>query len=152
MWCYCQSSLLIRSLSGCLSYIFIASIHFWQRITAVWNANSGHFKGLRTTTLIPLPSKLCKQIHMYTSTASAFTGVYTKYYVLCWLAISTNLQTQTNNHSHNNHTRKLYQTSTTTALKQMVPYFKYGEKSEISVHLKCHISECLFWKIWSQSG
>ena len=53
------------------------------------------------------------------------------------VAISTNLQTQTNNHSHDNHTRKLYQTSQTTTLKQMVPYFKYGVKSEISVNLKC---------------
>ena len=32
------------------------------------------------------------------------------------VAISTNLQRQKNNHSHNKHTRKLYQTSTMTAL------------------------------------
>ena len=52
------------------------------------------------------------------------------------VAISTYLQRQTDNHSQNNHTRKLYQTSTMAALKQMVPYFQYGEKSEISVNLK----------------
>ena len=115
---YCQSSLLIRSPSGCLSYIFIASIHFWQRITAVWNANSSHYKGLNTPTLIPLPSKLCKHIHIIRQLPVPLLEYIQNIMYDAEVAISTHLQTQTNNHSHNNHTRKLYQASTTTALKQ----------------------------------
>ena len=75
MWCYCQSALLIRSLSGRLSYILI---HFWQRITALWNANSGHFKGLNTTTLIPSPQNYANTYTLYVNCQCLYWSIYNK--------------------------------------------------------------------------